>query len=200
MTHAPILLYFPLGSGSPVKYDFATGSYDAEDIAEWLSTQRGEPVPYSAPFPWLKLFTAVTSLSIGTATVYLLRQHVPLSQGSKVAWALLVLGIIVTQTAGYMWNQIRGAPFAGVGPGGQITYFAPGFQNQFSAETGIIAGLYTLLAFSVIALVKAVPNQPSKTRQRAGIYVWSAILLLGFSVLISIFRVKNGMYPFRLFL
>lgn len=195
-----MLLYFPPGSGAPTKYDFATGSYDAEDIAEWLSAQRSEPVPYSKPFPWVKLLTAVVSLSVGLATVYLLRQHVPLSAGSKLLWALLVLGIIVTQTAGYMWNQIRGAPFAGVGPGGQVQYFAPGFQNQYSAETGIIAGLYTLLAFSVVALVKAVPNQPVKSRQRAGVYVWSAILLVAFSVLISIFRVKNGAYPFRLFL
>lgn len=66
-------------------------------------------------------------------------------------------------------------------------------------------------------LTLVIPNQTSPNRQRAQVYLWSAVVIIIYSVLVSLFRVKNrgkfrirqlGLhphlflsgYPFRLFL
>lgn len=48
-----------------------------------------------------------------------------------------------------------------------------------------------VLAFSLVALVLLVPTQRDPVKQRAGVYVWSVILLAGVSVLFAIFRIKK---------
>ena len=71
-----------------------------------------------------------------------------------------------------------------------------------------VTGLFTLvfwlqsflgLWLCLVALTVLVPAQRDPTRQRAGVYVWSAIFLATFSLLFYIFRTKNPSYPFRLF-
>ncbi|PWN21056.1 hypothetical protein BCV69DRAFT_282558 [Microstroma glucosiphilum] len=99
-----------------------------------------------------------------------------------------------------MWNIIRGSPFVQVQGDGKIEYFSRQFQHQLAVETLIVAALYSLLAFSIVALILLVPRQRDPTKQRAGVYVWSVILLAGISVLFAVFRIKNPSYPFRLFL
>ncbi len=71
-------------------------------------------------------------------------------------------------TSGHMWNSIRGAPYVAMGQGGKPEYFAGGFQSQYGVETQIVAAIYSLLAFSFIALTVLVPAQRDPTRQRAG--------------------------------
>lgn len=57
-----------------------------------------------------------------------------------------------------------------------------------------------MLAFSVIALIKSVPQFDDHGRQRAGVYIWMACLIFIFSCLLAIFKIKNGGYPFKLLL
>jgi oligosaccharyltransferase complex subunit gamma len=59
-------------------------------------------------------------------------------------WAAISLIAVLLFTSGYMFNQIRKTPYvAGDGKGG-ISYFAGGFQNQFGAETQIVAAMCKL--------------------------------------------------------
>jgi len=114
-----------------------------------------------------------------------------------------------------MFNQIRKVPYvAGDGHGG-ISYFSSGFQNQLGMETQIIAFICTfapeivfvpeltsitdgLLSFSAIALIMKVPRVADAKKQQVWVLLWSAILFLLYSFLLSIFRIKNGGYPFSL--
>jgi oligosaccharyltransferase complex subunit gamma len=48
-----------------------------------------------------------------------------------------------------------------------------------------------LLAFSVVSLIVFVPAQRDAVRQRAGVYIWSAILLGTFSMVLAVFRIKK---------
>lgn len=56
-----------------------------------------------------------------------------------------------------------------------------------------------LLSFAFLMLLLVVPTQTSPTRQRAQVYLWSAIIVIVYSLLLSLFRVKNRGYPFKLF-
>ena len=57
-----------------------------------------------------------------------------------------------------------------------------------------------LLASSFLMLTLVTPYQTHPARQRLQVYLWSGVILVMFSVLISLFRVKNRSYPFKLLL
>ena len=115
-----------------------------------------------------------------------------------------------------MYNHIRKVPYvAGDGKGG-VSYFAGGFQNQFGLETQIVAAMCTftssprisheqtnstsdgVLAFATISLALKVPRMADPRTQQIAVFVWGGIILGMYSFLLSVFRVKNGGYPFWL--
>lgn len=55
-----------------------------------------------------------------------------------------------------------------------------------------------LLAFSIVALSVLVPAQTSAVKQRVGVYLWLGMLVVVFSLLMKLFKMKNGGYPFSL--
>jgi oligosaccharyltransferase complex subunit gamma len=57
-----------------------------------------------------------------------------------------------------------------------------------------------LLAFTTIALALKAPTIRDPSTQSIVIWIWAAGILFIYSFLIYIFRMKNGGYPFRLFL
>ena len=57
-----------------------------------------------------------------------------------------------------------------------------------------------LLAFTTIALIQKAPTIREPSTQLIVIFIWAAGILFIYSFLIYVFRIKNGGYPFRLFL
>lgn len=96
-----------------------------------------------------------------------------------------------------MFTRIRNAPFALYTKNGP-QWIAGGYSNQSGAETYFISTLYGALALSQIALIVLVPRTLKPTQQRLAIYTWCAVTVLLYSSLLSIFKLKNGSYPFRL--
>lgn len=116
-----------------------------------------------------------------------------------------------------MYNHIRKVPYvAGDGRGG-MAYFAGGFQNQFGLETQIVAAMCKstslhiteatelantttdgVLAFATISLALKVPRMSDPRTQQIAVFVWGGIILGMYSFLLSVFRIKNGGYPFWL--
>lgn len=47
------------------------------------------------------------------------------------------------------------------------------------------------LAFSYVALIFLVPRITSPFKQRVAIYIWCTVIFLLFSVMLSLFRIKN---------
>jgi oligosaccharyltransferase complex subunit gamma len=61
-------------------------------------------------------------------------------------------------------------------------------------------GAYTdgVLAFATITLAVKVPRIADARTQQAAVLSWAAVVFLVYSFLLSIFRFKNGGYPFYL--
>ena len=55
-----------------------------------------------------------------------------------------------------------------------------------------------ILAFATISLALKVPRMADARTQQIAVFVWSGLLLGMYSFLLSVFRVKNGGYPFWL--
>lgn len=55
-----------------------------------------------------------------------------------------------------------------------------------------------LLAFCAISLAIKVPRIADAKSQQVAVIIWGAVLFVMYSFLLSVFRVKNGGYPFSL--
>lgn len=197
LQHAPVLYTFPAPSNANAKpehisFDFNERGFAAPDVAEHLNKVLKTQFSYKQPLNRKLITATATGVMFVVGSVSFLGPYVPLFfKSSKPIWMLLCIGSMIIFNSGYMWNSIRGAPYIAMGQGGRPEYFAGGFQNQYGVETQIVAAIYSLLAFSFIALTVLVPAQRDPTRQRAGVYVWSAIFLATFSLLFYIFRIKK---------
>lgn len=97
-----------------------------------------------------------------------------------------------------MFNHIRKVPYVASDGHGGISYFAGGFQNQFGLETQIVAAIYGVLAFSTITLALKAPRIKDERTQQVAVLAWAAVQFVMYSFLLSVFRFKNGGYPFWL--
>jgi oligosaccharyltransferase complex subunit gamma len=55
-----------------------------------------------------------------------------------------------------------------------------------------------VLAFCAISLAIKVPRMTDARSQQVSVFVWGIVLFVVYSFLLSVFRVKNGGYPFSL--
>ncbi|KAM0469745.1 hypothetical protein ACHAPX_010326 [Trichoderma viride] len=204
---APVLLVFnptigphAAASPEPVRYDFTAGPSAAEQVHSWIARQlpnRPHP-PVQRPFNWLRWASTVTIvLGVGTALASASAYVLPVIQNRNI-WASISLIAILLFISGHMFNHIRKVPYiVGDGHGG-VSYIAGGFQNQLGLETQIVAAIYGVLSFCAITLAVKVPRMADAKTQQVAVVVWSVILFLVYSFLLSVFRVKNSGYPFSL--
>lgn len=55
-----------------------------------------------------------------------------------------------------------------------------------------------VLSFATIALALKVPRMVEPKKQQLAVFVWGGVMLLMYSFLLSVFKIKNGGYPFHL--
>jgi len=202
---APNVVFYPAENGphktkagtGKWQYDFGSNSFDAMALAEFLSRSTPSPVPYRLPPNYALLFSASTTvvgLAIAAKFFWPVFAWILLS---KWTWAVGCLVSSLIFTSGYMFTRIRHVPFAQNSRDGP-QWISGGYQSQYGAETYVVATLYGALALSQIALILLVPRTLKPAQQRTAIYIWCATTVLLYSVLMSIFKLKNGSYPFRL--
>ncbi|KAF8495608.1 oligosaccharyl transferase subunit OST3/OST6 family [Gautieria morchelliformis] len=186
----------PSGRSDPLTYDFGNSGFDPALLAEHLSRYTPVPIPYKAPPNYALIATTATSI---LTLVVVARFILPILM-SRWTWAVFTIGMSLTMVGGFMFVHIRGMPYIAGGQHGGVEYIAPGFQTQYGIEVQIIGFLYGVLSLGFISMTMIIPRHTSPARQRYGVYVWTGVSLTLFSVLVSIFKIKNGGYPFRLFL
>ncbi|KAI7897851.1 uncharacterized protein BX663DRAFT_481186 [Cokeromyces recurvatus] len=199
---APNVFYFPPQKAGErkeyVKYDLGRSGFSAENFAQFLSQESGLRVTVSRPVNYFKLVTKIF-LAIGAAAALkLMYRHFTFIICHRNTWAAISILVILVMTSGYMWNKIRSPPYLMPGRNGEINYIASGFSSQFGVEPQIVASIYGILAFSMVALIKSVPQIEDQKIQRISAYIWMACFIFIFSALFALFRVKNGGYPFKL--
>ncbi|KAG9388737.1 OST3-OST6 domain containing protein [Pyrenophora tritici-repentis] len=206
---APVILYFPpptLGPNAkpdaqPVRFDFTAGPQTAEQIHAWVARQvkTDAPIPsVSRPINWVKIITVTVSVLGGITAIAVASPYiVPILQNRNL-WAAISLILVLLFTSGHMFNHIRKTPYvSGDGKGG-LSYFAGGFSSQYGLESQIVAAIYGVLSFAAISLALKVPRIKDPRAQSFAVFLWSGVLFGMYSFLLSVFRIKNGGYPFWL--
>ncbi|KAF2711626.1 hypothetical protein K504DRAFT_402807 [Pleomassaria siparia CBS 279.74] len=205
---APILLFFHPTIGpnaktdaQPVRFDFSAGPQSAEQIHTWVSRH----LPADAvkptirrPINYVKIISVTTAV-LGVITFFAVASPylIPVLQNRNL-WAAFSLIAVLLFTSGHMFNHIRKVQYAGGDGKGGISYFAGGFSNQFGLESQIVAAMYGVLSFATISLALKVPRIADARAQQFAVFLWSGVLLLMYSFLLSVFRMKNGGYQFWL--
>jgi len=199
LVSAPVVLTYPPAEGprkptsggdSPHKYDF--GTFEAGPLADALSKHTPITIPYKNPIDWSHYMTTATGI---LGLLLALKFISPVVQNRWV-WAAATVVVSVVMISGYMFTRIRNVPYTGA----DGNWIAAGHQNQFGQEVQVVSFIYGLLSFAFLMLIMIVPYQSSPQKQRMQVYLWSAVILIIYSVLVSLFRVKNRGYPFKLFL
>ena len=74
------------------------------------------------------------------------------------------------------------------------------FSHDTSSTYKIFAKQLTdgTLSFATIALALKVPRMVDAKKQQIAVFIWGGIIFAMYSFLLSVFRVKNGGYPFHL--
>jgi oligosaccharyltransferase complex subunit gamma len=189
LSSAPLVYNYLSGEDSPSKYDFG-GGFDAGPLADFLSKHTPITIPYTEPFDWSRFITMGTTL---LSALLALKFISPVVQ-SRWTWAAGTVIVSLVMISGFMFTRIRGVPYTG----GNGDWIAPGYQNQFGQEVQVISFIYGLLSFAFLMLIMIVPYQSSPHRQRMQVYLWWLVIIIIYSVLVSLFRVKNRGYPFKL--
>jgi len=186
-----------------LSYDFNKGGprgLTAELFSDWVIEAAHLPRFFTRPPNYGRIFAAscvlLAFLILGKVAWPLVR----LILTSRFIWATALLPVILLMISGQMWCQIRSPPYMVKSPTGAPSYIAGGYSNQYGVETQVIASLYGVLAFAAYTLSFTVSKLNDPIRQRVAIYVWLGVFITIASMLLNIFRMKNGGYPFKLFL
>ncbi|KUI74264.1 Magnesium transporter protein 1 [Cytospora mali] len=204
---APVLLLFQPSTGEfavpnvdPLRFDFTTGGPSAESVRNWIARHLpGRPHPeINRPTNYFAWITAGVGF-LGLVSLWNIVWPVvgPWVMNRK-CWAILSLITILTCICGTMFNRIRNVPYAGQDGRGHVSFIAAGFQSQYQIESQIVAFMYAVLSFCAIGLADRAPRVGSAKLQKALIFVYAGVMFAMYSFLLSIFRVKNGGYPFAL--
>ncbi|EIE79001.1 hypothetical protein RO3G_03706 [Rhizopus delemar RA 99-880] len=202
LVSAPNVLYFPpqkVGESKEfIRYDVTKNGLDAESIAEFLTKQTGYAVKVKRPFNYVK-FGGQLFLAVGAAAILkLVYRNFGFIFYHKTTWTVASILLVLVMTSGHMWNRIRGPAYVMPTQSGQINYIAAGFSSQLGIESQIVSSIYGCLGLCLLALIKMVPQFEDKTRQRFAVFLWIGCFMFVFSVLLALFKVKNGAYPFKL--
>ena len=181
-------------------YDFNRDGLLADAFVRFIQQRMGLDIPLREPIDVAAILRKMLlGLAIGSGliaaspVIYRVLSH-------RRIWSALSIGVILLMTTGYMWTRIRHPEFMGRGDGGKPLWMSGGFQYQFGIETQIMSGLYALCALAVVLLVTEVPRMKRTVLQHILAYTAMALFVIGFSVILFIFRQKNTSYPFKLIL
>ncbi|KAJ3325196.1 oligosaccharyl transferase subunit ost3/OST6 [Boothiomyces sp. JEL0866] len=203
ISNVPVVFRFPPTEG-PMKikeeydtYDIQNNGFSAERLADYVNGRYKTNIAVQRPIDYTPIITKAIGLLAVLALGRVFYKYVGAILSFQSLWIAIVLGTTVVMCSGYMWNTIRTPPFL-ANQNGQIGYIAGGFQNQFGVETVIVALLYSIISFALVAMTDQLPALPAGS-QRVFLYTTMAMFFVTYSVLLMVFRAKNGAYPFKLF-
>jgi oligosaccharyltransferase complex subunit gamma len=180
---------------------FMYRGFDAGALVDFLSKHTPIAIPYTEPVDWSRYITMATGLLSTLLAVKFLSSVTH----NKWSWAAGTVIVSLVMISGFMFTRIRGVPYTG----GNGNWIAQGYQNQFGQEVQVVSFICKfkivmfsepplmclppdgLLSFAFLMLIMVVPYQSSPHRQRIQIYLSWFVIIIVYSVLISLFRIKN---------
>lgn len=197
---APCFLYFNEKGNfkKPDELNIQRLGFGADVISRWIGEKTGLQFKIIRP---PNLFVPIVMGLFGlvlVAILYMSRSSLTMIF-NKNLWAFSAVALVLLMTSGQMWNHIRGAPLFQRGRT-QNTYIHGSSSGQFVIETYLVMIINAGLALGVVLMtdgLRSGSGSEVKRRRfiaRAGYFM----ILIFFSLLLSVFRQKSYGYPYRL--
>lgn len=197
---APVFMHFP-AKGKPKgsdTMDIQRVGFSAEAIGKWIQERTDIQIRVFRP-PNYSGTVAVLMLAILVGGfVYLRRNNLEFLYNKQV-WGLLALLFCFAMISGQMWNHIRSPPFVHSSQNGGISYIHGSSQGQFVIETYIVMFLNAMIVLGMILLTES-GWQNDMRKGRIMAVVGLVLVVVFFSMILSVFRSKAQGYPYRLVL
>ena len=197
---APCFLYFSEKGNfrKPDELNIQRLGFGAEVLSRWITEKTGMQVKIVRP---PNLFVPIVLGLFGliiAAILYLSRNSLTMIFNRNL-WAFSAVALVLLMTSGQMWNHIRGAPLMQRGRT-QNTYIHGSSTGQFVIETYMVMLVNAGISFGLVLMTEGLKTGAGSDprRKRFIARVGYFLLLVFFSLLLSIFRQKSYGYPYRL--
>jgi len=206
VSSVPKVFFYKPGRGVDMsqptdEYRF-TGQESAQTFSEWIikhsefSNRDLFKIIEKPNYQVIARNMAITLLLLVVA--YKKFDKVSVIFSNKRIWRALSLILIILFCSGYMYNRIRGTAFTGQGPHKETIYFTPSQQTQYGAETQIVSVVYALLVVCFVVLMDSATKITSQKLRFLVVMASSLVAYILYGYLVSCFRQKSSMYPFKL--
>ncbi|KAL9973173.1 hypothetical protein ACROYT_G019590 [Oculina patagonica] len=198
LNSAPMFMHFP-AKGKPKKadtYDIQRMGFSAEQLARWVAERTDVNVRIFRPPNYMGAVIMGLLVVLIGGLLYVRRKNLEFLY-NRTYWAIGALCVVFAMTSGQMWNHIRGPPYAHKNPQtGQVSYIHGSSQAQFVAETHIVIVLNALYVAGMILLNEKALEVKEVGKRRIVVMVGLGLVVLFFSLLLSVFRSKYHGYPY----
>ncbi|KAJ2893678.1 oligosaccharyl transferase subunit ost3/OST6 [Coemansia aciculifera] len=203
----PRLMVFPAGAGphalanaTPREMAIKEETLTPKGMADKLSLLLGVDIKPDIPVDYMKYVKMVLAVPAAGAGVYLAYKVVSLRVLGRNLWAIATIVFVLLMTSGFMWNKINDPPYIGQSRSGEAQLYVPTNNQQFGIETQLVAATYAICALCIVALVQYAPKVQGADQRTFITFMFVVMLVLMFSYLNSVFRMKMPGYPFKLLL
>ena len=199
----PVVLHLPAKSKFTADdiYNFQVRDISVHHMFTWVDERTGRwMVNFRTrqPIHCHYLFKLGISLTLIGGLVYVLKWNRTFIF-SKNFWAVLALCFVILMLSGGVWIHIRGAPFAeSKTHTGQTHYIHDMYIFQYVAEMYIISLFYMCISLGMVLLSTAATSRMNIVRRKIMSVTGMCLVVIFFSWLLSLFRLKDRFYPYRI--
>ena len=117
---------------------------------------------------------------------------------SDTTWSMLIVNWVLAMLSGQMWNKIRNPNLVGKTQN-DMTWIHASRKRQFVLETYFVLFMYGLIVFGIVLIIKAAESGKTKVKRRqTTAFIGVVLILIFFSLLLSILKSKLHGYPYSL--
>ena len=117
---------------------------------------------------------------------------------SDTTWSMLIVNWVLAMLSGQMWNKIRNPNLVGKTQN-DMTWIHISRKRQFVLETYFVLFMYGFIVFGMVLVIEAAESGNKKvTRRQITAVIGVVLMMIFFSLLLSIFKSKLHGYPYSL--
>ena len=117
---------------------------------------------------------------------------------SDTTWSMLIVNWVLAMLSGQIWNKIRNPNLVGRTQK-DMTWIHASRKRQFVLETYFVLFMYGFVVFGMLLVIEAAESSNTKVKRRQIIaFIGVVLILIFFSLLLSIFKSKLHGYPYSL--
>lgn len=197
---APCFLYFNEKGNfrSPDELNIQRLGFGADVITRWIAEKTGMQIKIIRP-PNLFVPIVLGLFCLMLATILYMSRNSLTMVFNRNIWAFSAVALVLLMTSGQMWNHIRGAPLMQRGRG-QNTYIHGSSSGQYVIETYLVIAINAGIAIGIVLMTDGLKggDRADTRKKKIMARLGFGMLVVFFSLLLSVFRQKSYGYPYRL--